>query len=306
MFLRTALLATLAILAPPAFALEMVYAPEFRSGNIRDDANIYLEGPVEFGDEIKLARMLAQHPDVKEIIVGQSPGGSLHAGIVIADLIYRRELHVKLEGPAGSAATIISLGSKTRIRFQGDFAHQQGTTLQFHCAYKRGNSYCDEPATRASAKRLASYTSWSTDRWMMLLMSTSPSTYKRVSLWDVIDKSQWNCEAEAHLSVVCHSKTAKTSTPQSASKPVTNPATVGPDIRMICNREGKITNIRKGPSAKNFPKLESVRNGQKITVLREVVNPDGYLYYEIEFGLPHYQDTVIGYVYHEAVAKNCN
>ena len=188
-------------------ALDMYYAAEFRSGSIVDDANVYLEGPVDFGDEKKLRRLLDQHPDIKEIIVGISPGGSLHAGIEIAELIHNQGLTVKLEGPAASAATVIALGSNTRLRFQGDFAHQQGTTLLFHCAYLRGNDFCDEPATRESAVRLARFTSWSVDRWMRVLMATSPATVERISIWDVLDRDEWQCEAEAHLSVVC--KTAK-------------------------------------------------------------------------------------------------
>lgn len=285
--------------ATSSSALEMSYAPEFRSGNILDDASIYLEGPVEFGDDQKLRRMLDQNPDVKEIIVGLSPGGSLHAGIGIAELIFDRGLSVKLEGPAASAATVISLGSQTRIRFQGDFAQQQGTTLLFHCAYLRGNNFCDEPATRVSAEKLARFSDWSVDRWMRVLMATSPATVERISLWDILDRDQWSCEAEAHLSVVCKTEGFV----ETSSSSVT--PRLGPDVRMICNTQGPVTNIRRGPSAKNYAVLDSVENGQHVTVLRDVINPDGYLYLEVEFSKPNYQDSVIGYVYHEAVSDSC-
>lgn len=284
----------------PVVALDMSYSPEFRSGDILDDASIYLDGPVEFGDDQKLHRLLEQHPDVKEVIVGQSPGGSLHAGIEIAEIIFERRLSVKLEGPAASAATVISLGSQTRIRFQGDFAQQQGSSLLFHCAYLRGNDFCDEPATRASAVKLAQFSDWSVDRWMRVLMSTTPATTERISLWDILDRDQWDCEAEAHLSVVCRNG--------AIAVPAITPVvpSLGPDIRMVCNTQGSVTNIRRGPSAKNFPVLDSVENGQQVIVLREVTNSEGYLYLEVEFSKPTYQDTVIGYVYHEAVGQACN
>ncbi|WP_139103293.1 hypothetical protein [Pararhodobacter sp. CCB-MM2] len=199
------------IAAHPINALDMWYSGGYNTGERFDVPFIYLDGPVEYGDEQRLASLLQQHPDVEEIVVGMSPGGSLHAGIAIARLIHERRLHVKLEGPAASAATVISLGSRTQLRFQGDFAIQQGTTLLFHCAYLSGNDYCDERATRRSAELLASFSDWSIDQWMRLLMPTTPATVERVSLWDIIDRSAWECEAEAHLSVVCFNRSAPSS-----------------------------------------------------------------------------------------------
>lgn len=187
-----------------ATALEFQYVPPCNCGVAFDDAALILDGSVERGDAAKLARALDRHPDVTEIIVGISPGGSLAAGIGIAKLIRSRGLYVKLEGPAASAAAVLSLGARDRVRFQGDSTQQQGSTLLFHCAYLRGETTCHRDATQLLASELSTLSVWSTETWFRLLMTTSPSTVQRVSLWDILGKSNWTSKAEAHLSVVCH------------------------------------------------------------------------------------------------------
>lgn len=76
-----------------------------------------------------------------------------------------------------------------------------------------------------------------------------------------------------------------------------------------CNAGSDKTNIRKGPSASKYPTIGKLLNGQEVSVVEKITNPDGYDYYEIVF-----QDALsggrlydeVGYVYHEALATSCS
>lgn len=78
---------------------------------------------------------------------------------------------------------------------------------------------------------------------------------------------------------------------------------------LACNPDTDKTNVRRGPSAKSYDKVSELLNGQDVTVIDRITNPDGYDYYEIvytdEVGAGQLYDFV-GYVYHEALAERCD
>lgn len=76
----------------------------------------------------------------------------------------------------------------------------------------------------------------------------------------------------------------------------------------VCNDGTPSTNVRKGPSAKDYPKIGQVLNGEQVEVLRRITNSGGYDYYEIKFTAALANGRLFettGYVYHEALSKTC-
>ena len=76
---------------------------------------------------------------------------------------------------------------------------------------------------------------------------------------------------------------------------------------VICNKTYHISNVRQGPSAKNYPIVASLKNGARVIVLKQITNDEGYKYYHIKFrvkspssGNPVFQT---GYVFHELLNK---
>lgn len=85
-------------------------------------------------------------------------------------------------------------------------------------------------------------------------------------------------------------------------------ATVGvssAQAEVICNEGSSVTNIRKGPSARDYGIAGKLKNGRRITIVKRVTNADGYPYYKIYFTHPSTGKKTLGYVYHEAVKKYC-
>lgn len=78
---------------------------------------------------------------------------------------------------------------------------------------------------------------------------------------------------------------------------------------VVCNQKSKNTNVRKGPSAKNFGTLATLKNGYYLEVLERVTNDEGYLYFRVKFQSGQLSNGKLlystGYVYHEAVSKSC-
>jgi len=67
--------------------------------------------------------------------------------------------------------------------------------------------------------------------------------------------------------------------------------------------------VRSGPSAKGFPKVSEVINGQVVDVIGKVTNSEGYEYYKIIYYTEMGNGQLIeneGFVYHEALAATCN
>jgi len=81
------------------------------------------------------------------------------------------------------------------------------------------------------------------------------------------------------------------------------------EILKVCNTGSPITNVRKGPSAKDYPKIGEIINGQDVEIIRRVTNSGGYDYYEIKFTAALSNGKLFestGFVYHENLSKTCN
>jgi hypothetical protein len=74
---------------------------------------------------------------------------------------------------------------------------------------------------------------------------------------------------------------------------------------VICNFKTEKTNLRKGPSAKNFEIAAKLTNGHKLEVLERVTNPDGFEYLKVKFKNPETGKSAVAFVYHEAVEVAC-
>lgn len=186
-------------------AMEMTYEPAGTGAGRMEQwpATITLEGPVEWGDQDKLRAILERHPDVEQVIIGQSPGGSLYAGIYMAEVLYDSGLPLKLIGPAASAATVISLGARTEVNFGEENDTYRGTKLLFHCAYIRGESVCDGRATEALSEALAKFTRRSADDWYDFLMEeTTPDTVEPVRMFSILNR-EWQCAPEDFRGTTC-------------------------------------------------------------------------------------------------------
>lgn len=186
-----------------SWSMEMEYWPASQTGNNVEPARIFIEGGVELDDGDRLQSLLDRHPDVERIIVGQSPGGYLFGGIEVANIIYDNDLDVQINGPAASAATVISLGARQRLYFVSDASGPGlGSQLLFHCAYISADA-CDERGTRRSAEILEKLTRRSADEWYEVLMSTTPDTVVRISVEEILQYDDWFCSDAGPDGTVC-------------------------------------------------------------------------------------------------------
>jgi hypothetical protein len=72
---------------------------------------------------------------------------------------------------------------------------------------------------------------------------------------------------------------------------------------VICNFKTEKTNLRQGPSAKNFEIAAKLTNGHKLEVLERVTNSEGFEYLKVKFKNPDTGKSAVAFVYHEAVEK---
>ena len=75
---------------------------------------------------------------------------------------------------------------------------------------------------------------------------------------------------------------------------------------LVCNSDVSQTNVRYGPSAKDYGVVTKLRNGAKVQVKKVVKNSGGYVYYEIIFQYPGEVKKGAGYIYHNALKRSCN
>lgn len=78
------------------------------------------------------------------------------------------------------------------------------------------------------------------------------------------------------------------------------------DGALICNSGTDITNVRAGPSAKDFPVIAKLKNGHRVSVLNAQKNKGGFYYYRIGFQRPNSSQRLTGYVYFKALKSTCN
>lgn len=187
-------------------ALNFEYVPEDkweegRGNGGGDYAHLVISGDVVFGDGDRFSEYLARHGDVRFVRIRRSPGGSLLEGIKIAEIIHERGLHVVVEGPAASAAAIISLGGSESVTFF-DSSHFNSSRVLFHCAYLRGEQVCHAESTRLQAITLAKFTKISEEQWYNFLMSeTTPAKVVPIQLSKLF--SHWNCWTSGRTGTHC-------------------------------------------------------------------------------------------------------
>lgn len=74
----------------------------------------------------------------------------------------------------------------------------------------------------------------------------------------------------------------------------------------ICNAKSTSTNVRSGPSAKNYPAIDKLSNGTEVEILDRVNNAAGYDYLKIRFVHSKTGKQAIGYVYSGAFSGSCS
>jgi hypothetical protein len=74
----------------------------------------------------------------------------------------------------------------------------------------------------------------------------------------------------------------------------------------ICNDKAAKTNVRQGPSAKNYPAIDNLPNGTAVQVLERVTNPEGHDYLKIQFQHSTSGTLTVGWVYYLAIADACS
>ncbi len=75
---------------------------------------------------------------------------------------------------------------------------------------------------------------------------------------------------------------------------------------LVCNDKVSQTNVRYGPSAKDYGVVAKLRNGSQVQIKKVVTNSGGYVYYEIIFQYPGDVKKGAGYIYHQALKRSCN
>jgi len=75
----------------------------------------------------------------------------------------------------------------------------------------------------------------------------------------------------------------------------------------ICNTQSNFTNLRSAPTSEGSSVLGQLPNTLHVTILDNVINNAGYLYYEVELqgSRTNTVNTRSGYVYHGTASTNC-
>lgn len=88
-------------------------AAEFRG----EGDTVFLDGMIAKGDADRLRGLLNTAPELKRLSIN-SPGGDLHAGLQLGELVRQRKLETYVEGgvrEAASAAAYVFMGGETRV-----------------------------------------------------------------------------------------------------------------------------------------------------------------------------------------------
>lgn len=96
-------------------------------------SQLIASGPVQPGDELRFEAALKAAPGVRTIVLRNSPGGQLVAGLKIADMIRSRSLRTAVSGYCVSACAIIMVGGYERSSTT-EFPPEK-TFVAFHGAY---------------------------------------------------------------------------------------------------------------------------------------------------------------------------
>lgn len=75
---------------------------------------IVMSGPVEYGDNVKLERLLNENPQITTVILRDSLGGKLDPGQFVSNMIRTRGLRTAVSGYCASACALMYLGGVER------------------------------------------------------------------------------------------------------------------------------------------------------------------------------------------------
>jgi hypothetical protein len=119
-------------LAAPAAAMNVKV-----SGN-----QLVLSGPVNAGDFTVVADALKGNPEIKTLVLRNSPGGDVPTGYQVGELARKRELRTAVSGFCNSSCSRMFLGGKERV-FTDDFPADR-TRVGFHGHYNMTTGQLNE------------------------------------------------------------------------------------------------------------------------------------------------------------------
>jgi len=99
---------------------------------------LFLSGPIEVGDEVKVHNALKDNPAIRTVILRNSPGGDVRTAYVIGNLMRAKRMRTAVSGYCNSGCSRLFLGGTERL-FTDDYPPQM-THVGFH-----GHYYPDGP-----------------------------------------------------------------------------------------------------------------------------------------------------------------
>jgi hypothetical protein len=94
---------------------------------------LFLSGPVEVSDEVKVQDALAENPAIRSVILRNSPGGSMRTAYAIGDMIRSKRLRTAVSGYCNSGCSRLFLAGTERL-FTDDYPPHL-TRVGFHGHY---------------------------------------------------------------------------------------------------------------------------------------------------------------------------
>jgi hypothetical protein len=126
-----------------AVVLSVVVTPQIRAMDIKViDDQLILSGPVVAGDFEAVASRLASQPQIKLVVLRNSPGGDAPTGYRLGELFRQRSFKTAVSGYCYSACSRLFLGGKERYFTSDD--PPEATHVGFHGHYDR-NGYLNWP-----------------------------------------------------------------------------------------------------------------------------------------------------------------
>jgi hypothetical protein len=94
---------------------------------------LFLSGPVEVGDEVKVQAALAENPAIRTVILRNSPGGNVRTAYAIGNMLRAKRLRTAVSGYCNSGCSRLFLGGTERL-FTDDYPPYL-TRVGFHGHY---------------------------------------------------------------------------------------------------------------------------------------------------------------------------
>jgi hypothetical protein len=161
------------ILACVALLVAALAAPRGATAmtmEIRGD-QIVLSGRIVPEDAAQFRELIGTHPEVKTVVLTDSPGGAAAANDAMTNVIEAQGLNTVVAGYCVSACAMVFLAGKDRAF--GDLQPLARTSLGFHASYARGGSLASDRRLAALKARVLDRTGGKidpalVDRWLHL------------------------------------------------------------------------------------------------------------------------------------------